>query len=366
MINDPDVTNYPMIYGVKIGSKYTVITDGVTVRKEVTAIRKRPVDLKGNYVYDFSTNAEGWSDSLYPLKQGVPRNDMLMSIAESIKLTSAYTQWLLSDIPDDAGVVVCLPLIRDTEGLSALKSSIASAVSTTKGIQFFSEAWGAALGTIPIREAVGTNVLTLNFGSSTVEVTMHASKMLVESNVYTFGGSEIDKRLINAIEQSYKAKSTESDTRAIKEQYSWEENNSVEAVLTKDASKHNVIISGDVIRPIVSNAIDNLVNLIVTQFLPAAVMSDSSAVSSLQGSGRGYLVLCGGMVNMPGFAQELYKRLCDAGAINTEVILAVPEDGVIAPAIGAWKVGQVLEQARVENGFSTWGEMTDESVDTSK
>ncbi|RLG72483.1 MAG: hypothetical protein DRO11_02170 [Methanobacteriota archaeon] len=364
MINDPDVTNYPNIYGVKIGSKYTVVTDGETVRREITAVRRRPVDLKGNYVYDFSSNAEGWSDSLYPLKQGVPRNDSMMSIAESIKLTSAYTQWLLSDIQENAGVVVCLPLIRDREGLKALKAAIRKSTPANKGLQFFSEAWGAALGTIPIREAVGTNVLTLNFGSSTVEVTMHASKRLVESNVYTFGGSEIDLRLMNAIEQSHRGtKATESDARLIKEQYSWIENNDVPATLSMEGAKHEVVISGDVIRGIVSNAIDHLVHLIRTQFLRAAEMSDPSAVGSLQGSGRGYLVLCGGMVNMPGFAKELYDRLVDVGAINPTVILAVPEDGVIAPAIGAWKVGQVLEQARIENDFASWEEMADEAVD---
>lgn len=365
MFDDPDITHHPKIYGVKVGSKYTVVTDGETVRQEITAVRKRPIDLKGNYVYDFSENAEGWSDSLYPLKQGVPRNDSLMSISESIQLTSAYTEWLLSDIPEDAGVVVCLPLIRDKEGLGALKSAIKKSTAARRGLQFFSEAWGAALGTIPIREAVGTNVLTLNFGSSTVEVTMHASKSLVESNVYTFGGSEIDRRLINAIEQAHRGtKATESDARQIKEQYSWEANNDVPATLSKEGAKHEVVISGDVIRGIVSNAIDTLVHLIRTQFLRSAEMSDPEAVGSLQGSGRGYLVLCGGMVNMPGFARELYDRLCDIGAINDAVILAVPEDGVIAPAIGAWKVGQVLEEARLENGFSSWEAMQDESVDT--
>lgn len=365
MFDDPDVTNHPLIYGVKIGSKYTVVTDGETIRREITAVRRRPIDLKGNFVFDFSNNAEGWSDSLYPLKQGVPRNDVMMSISESIQLTKAYTDWLLSDIPEDAGIVVCLPLIKDKEGLGALKSAIRKSTAAKKGLQFFSEAWGAALGTIPIREAVGTNVLTLNFGSSTVEVTMHSSKMLVESNVYTFGGSEIDKRLINAIEQANReTKATESDTRAIKEQYSWTANNDVPATLSKEGAKHETVIAGDVIRKIVSNAIDHLVNLIRTQFLRAAEMSDPAAVNSLQATGRGYLVLCGGMVNMPGFARELYDRLVNIGAINESVILAVPEDGVIAPAIGAWKVGQVLEQARLENNFTTWEQMTDSSIDT--
>jgi len=363
VVNDPDITDYDGIYGVKIGSKYTVIFDGTSVRREITCVRRKPVDLKGNYEYQFSVDAEGFSDSLYPLKQGVPRNDVTMSIAESIKLTKAYTDWLLSEIPDDAGVVVCLPLIRDKEGLGALKQAIRQSTVAKRGLQFFSEAWGAALGTIPIREAVGTNVLTLNFGSSTVEVTMHASKRLVEANVYTFGGSEIDRRLVNAIEQEHRGvKATEADARAIKEQYSWSRNNDVPAVLSLEGAKHEVVISGDTIRRIVSNAIDHLVRLIRTQFLRSAEISNEEAVNSLQASGRGYLVLCGGMVNMEGFAEELYRRMVEAGAINENVKLAVPEDGVIAPAIGAWKVGQVLEEVRRENNLETWEQISDSTT----
>lgn len=358
MFDDPSIPNHEKIYGVKIGSKYTVVTDGKTVRKEVTVVRKRPIDLEENFEYTFGEQAEDFSDSLTPLKQGVPRNDMDMSLSESLRLTRAYTQWLLADLPDDAGIVVCLPLIKSTEGLSALKEAIKDSTPAKKGIKFFGEAWGAALGTLPILEAVGTNVLTINFGSSTVEVTMHSSKKMVESNVYTFGGSEIDRRLINAIEQAHRGtKATASDTRRIKEQYSWTENNDIPALLSKEGAKHEIVVSGDTIRYIISNTIDNVVDLIRTQFIRAAEMSNPDAVSSLHGSGKGYLVLCGGMINMPGFAQELYDRMVSIGSINESVILAVPEDGVIAPAIGAWKVGQTIEQARIKHGFKTWAEM---------
>lgn len=366
MNHDPDIPQHEDIYGVKIGSKYTVIYDGKSEpRRELTCLRKKPIDLKGNYEYVFSFASEGWADTRYPLKQGVPRNDLEMSIGESIRLTKAYTDWLLKNIPSNSGIVVCLPLIRDKEGLKALKDAITQSTPSTKGIQFFSEAWGAALGTIPIKEAVGTNVLTLNFGSSTVEVTMHSSKRLVESNVYTFGGSEIDKRLKNAIMQEYRGVlAGEDSARRIKETYSWTKNNDVSAVLSLEGAKYEVLVKGDVIRRIVSNAIDQLVKLVRHEFLRAAEMSNPAAVNSLQAAGRGYLVLCGGMVNMEGFAGELYARMTNTGAINKNVHLAVPADGVTAPAIGAWKVGQVLEDTRIERGVNTWKQISDSTTNT--
>lgn len=367
-LDDPDVPDYDNIFGVKIGSKYTVVYDGESIRKEVTCVRRKPIDLYGNYEYIFGEKAEGYTDSLYPLKQGIPRNDSEMSIAESVRLTHAFVDWILTDIPADSGVVVCLPMIKVKEGLDALKMVIdpniadpsAPVVRGRVGLQFFSEAWGAALGTIPVKEAVGTNVLTLNFGSSTIEVTLHSSKRLIEANVFTFGGTEIDKGLIAAITHQYRAECDEPTARGIKERYSLVENNSIPNVdLSIEGMKHEVTIEGDVIHDVVSSAIDKIVKLVRTRFLRAAEMKDAAAVSSLQANGRGYIVLCGGMVNMEGFADELYKRLVDVGAINPNVILAIPDDGVIAPAIGAWKVGQILEQKRRELDVERWRNIGD-------
>jgi actin-like ATPase involved in cell morphogenesis len=365
LISDPEIPNYPKIYGVKIGSKYTVTFDGSSRPKvELTCLRRKPIDLMGNETYEFSAEAVDYSNTLYPLKQGVPRNDVEMSIAESIRHTKRYTDWLFRDFSEDAGIVVCLPLIRDKEGLEALKSAIRGSTSASRGIQFYSEARGAALGTIPIKEAIGTNVLVVNFGSSTVEVAFHAMERCVEHNVYTFGGSDIDKRLMNAIMQEYRGtECSEDNARKIKELYSWADNNDIEFTLTLEGAKHELSISGSVVRRIVSNAIDRLVALVRNQFLRAAEMSDRTAVSSLQAAGKGYLVLCGGMINMPGFSQELYNRLVGVGAINENVKLAIPDDGVTAPAIGAYKIGQVLEQIRVDEDLETWEHIVDTTTE---
>jgi hypothetical protein len=86
-------------------------------------------------------------------------------------------------------------------------------------------------------------------------------------------------------------------------------------------------------------------------------------VASLQSSGRGYLVLCGGMVNMDGFAEELHNKMTSTGVINSEVSLAIPNDGVVAPAIGAWRVGQVLEGMRIRNSLKEWPDLNNSTTD---
>lgn len=365
-------TPYNGVYGIKIGSKYTVIYDGSgTPKTEVTCVRRRLLDMEGKFVYDFSNEAEGFVDSLYPLKQGIPRNDAGMTITESVKLTRAYVSQLLQDIPKESGIVFCLPLIRAKEGLAALKSSIIDTcvkkddagniieyVKAQRGIKFFSEARGAAFGTLPTPEIVGTNVLVLNFGSSTIEVIFHAGNRMVEQNVYTFGGSEIDKRLMNAIMQEHRgALCDEKSAREIKEQYSLIKNNNVPKTLSQEGLKYDVVVSGNLIKEVVSNAIDQLILYLKEQFFRAAEMANPKAVASLQSSGRGYLVLCGGMVNMEGFADELHNKMTGTGVINSDVVLAVPKDGVVAPAIGAWRVGQVLEGMRLRKSLSTWPDL---------
>lgn len=358
-------TPYDDVYGIKIGSKYTVIYDGSDPpRVEVTCVRRRLLDMEGKFVYEFSNEAEGFVDSLYPLKQGIPRNDAGMTIAESVKLTTAYVHWLLEKIPEDTGIVFCLPMIKAKEGLEALKSSIRSTTKGKRGVKFFSEARGAAFGTLPTPDIVGTNVLVLNFGSSTIEVVFHAGDRMVEQNVYTFGGSEIDKRLMNAIMQEHRgALCDEKTAREIKEKYSLVSNNSVAKTLSQEGLKYDVVISGDLIREVVLNAMDQLILYLRDQFFRAAEMANASAVASLQSSGRGYLVLCGGMVNMDGFAEELHKKMTDTGVINSEVSLAIPKDGVVAPAIGAWRVGQVLEGMRIRKSLSEWPDLNDSTTD---
>lgn len=359
-----EMTPYSDVYGIKIGSKYTVIYDGSEEpRTEVTCVRRRLLDMEGKFIYEFSNDAEGFVDSLYPLKQGIPRNDAAMTIAESIKLTTAYVHWLLEEIPDDSGIVFCLPLIKAKEGLEALKTSIMSTRKGKKGVKFFSEARGAAFGTLPTPDIVGTNVLVLNFGSSTIEVVFHAGDRMVEQNVYTFGGSEIDKRLRNAIMQEHRgALCDEKSAREIKEKYSLIENNDVPKRLSQEGLKYDVVITGDLIKEVVFKAIDQLVLYLKEQFFRAAEMANPDAVASLQSSGRGYLVLCGGMVNMPGFAEELHKRLTKLGVINDEVALAIPKNGVTAPAIGAWRVGQVLEGMRVRKSLETWPDLDNSAI----
>jgi len=360
---------YDNIYGIKIGSKNTVVYDGVNEPEPIiTCVRQVDTDLlTGDYVYEFGDDAEGWDGTMYPLKQGIPRNDANMPIGTSIRLTKAFVANLLEDIPEDSGILFCLPMIKARDGLSALKNAITDTTKGKRGIKFFSEARAAAFGTeLSMKNIVGTNIVVLNFGSSTVETVFHAGKKRIAENVYTFGGSRIDERLKNAIMQYYSGVACDiASARKIKEHYRWSDNNDIEIQLTLNGAKKKITVEGDVIREIVDiEALSRAVDLFVNEFIPACDAANSDAVHSLQVSGRGYLVLCGGMVNMPGFADELHERLIDRGAISNDVKLIIPKNGVIAPAIGAWRVAQALEQQRINNGLDEWIESDNKTGDT--
>lgn len=349
------------IYGIKLGSKNTVVFDGKNEPKPIiTCVRQVDTDLlTGAYVYEFGDNAEGWDGTMYPLKQGIPRNDAEMPIGTSVRLTKAFVADILKNIPNDSGILFCLPMIKARDGLAALKSAITDTTKGRRGIKFFSEARAAAFGTnLSMKEIVGTNIVILNFGSSTVETVFHSGKKRIAENVYTFGGSRIDERLKNAIMQHYSGVACDiASARKIKEHYRWSDNNDIKVQLTLNGAKKDIIVEGDVIRNIIDvEALNRAVKLFISEFIPACDAISSDAVHSLQVSGRGYLVLCGGMVNMPGFADELHKRLIEVGAINEDVKLIVPDNGVVAPAIGAWRVAQALEQQRINKGLDQWVE----------
>ena len=358
---------YDGIYGVKLGSKNTVVYDGSSEPEPIiTCVRQVDIDpLTDDYIYEFGDIAEGWDNTMYPLKQGIPRNDKNMPIGTSIRLTKAFVADVLKDIPDDSGILFCLPMIKARDGLAALKQSITDTTKGRRGIKFFSEARAAVFGThLSMREIVGTNIVVLNFGSSTVETVFHAGKKRIAENVYTFGGSRIDERLKNAIMQNYSGVACDiASARKIKEHYDWTKNNDIEVKLTLDGMKKKIVVEGDVIREIINvEALNRATKLFINEFIPACNASSEEAVHSLQVSGHGYLVLCGGMVNMPGFADELHGRFIDSGAISADVKLVVPDNGVTAPAYGAYNVAQALEQQRVNAGLDQWLESDNQIV----
>jgi len=150
---------------------------------------------------------------------------------------------------------------------------------------------------------------------------------------------------------------TESQARQIKEQYNYATNEGVFAELTRDSSLSQDTIKGETIRKIVDSYINDVVTRIKA-FLREARTANLAAVNALQIEGKGYLALVGGMTNMPGFTQAVYDRLVQSGGISSRIQMVSPKDGVVAPAIGAWKAANLFEHDRIEEGVATWGQLS--------
>ena len=354
--------------GVKLGSKWSAVFSEATGPNPVvklTCVHEYEPDYtstKTDYMY--AEEAEPFYDNIFPLLQGAPRDDEKVPLARSMFLLNKYASWLLDPIPERSAIVNCIPMIKAQEGLKELQQAL-KAVRVgpdeheigTIGRVFLGEAFTAAAGTIAMKEIMRNQTLSINFGSSTVETVFFSGITNIHQNVFAVGGSDMDKSLVNGIVQAMRGYSaTENQARAIKEQYNYETNEIVHHLLTYDGKVKKGKIKGEVIRDIVDWHMDRVVEL-VSDFLRDASRKNKDAVNSLQIDGLGNLVLCGGMVNMPGFAREFYRRLTTSGGISEKIPLHVPRNGVVAPAIGARYIAEELEKKRIEQNVETWDEI---------
>jgi len=348
--------------GVKIGSKWSSVFSEVTGPNptvRLTCVGKYASEYTGGKtVYHFAEAAEPYYDTVFPLKHGAPRNDAEVPLELSIDLLDRYARWLLRDIPLRSGVVCCLPAIKAKEGLQELQDTLNKLPIGQVGMVYLGEAFTAAAGTVPMERILSSQTLSINFGSTTIETVLFKGTKEIHQNVFTTGGSAIDTSLMNAIEQWERGgKVTENQARAIKERYNYETNDDIPTELTMEGGLKKVDIPGDLIKEVIDPHMDLVARKIRT-FLRDAALRNEQAVNSLQIDGAGTLVLCGGMVNMPGFAHAFLNKLTTIGGISKRLPFEIPSNGVIAPAIGARYIADILEEKRIEQGVSNWNQIT--------
>ena len=359
--------------GIKMGSKWTVSYGkpiGTIPRKELTCLRDIPTHLiKKDTRREYSEDAAPYHNTVFPLLHGAPRDDRTMPLAQSVRHLYNFSDWLLrgkydkelnvtfGEVPEESGIVFCLPMIKQKVRLEALKSTLKRLPKGKIGIEFIGEAWAAALGTLPIQRALSEQVLSVNTGSSTLEVDFFAGLERIQDAVWTFGGSDVDRRLASAIEMKTDLSATEDQARRIKESFSYSDNKDIPCELIRDGwLDDTVILDAEIVKEQTDWYIDEVTKRII-KFLALAKAKNEVAVTALQVEGRGYLTLVGGMTNMPGFAEALHKNLVEIGGISKRIQMLYPSDGVIAPAVGAWKLANYFESVRIEQGVSTWDEI---------
>lgn len=365
---------FPNTLGIKIGSTWTVGYGqqfGEEPVIELTCIRKQKTDyVMDESKYQFSKKAQVFDNVIYPLLHGAPRDDKEVPLARSCHLLQEYGNWLVSGIPVDENnptpispdtvAMFCLPMIRNSEGLEALKRTLRTLPIGKTGMEFMGEAYAAAVGTLPIDKILESQFIVLNMGSSTLEAAMAVGTREIASGVWVdeYGASCIEHSLVNVIENRYRGlTSTLDQAREIKERYSLITNNDVDAKLTRRGALSEQDIEGDLIKDEVEKFIDRVALKIADHFLPAAKSSSPVTVNALQTKGRGFLAIVGGMANMPGFKEAMHKALVEHGGISPKIAVVSPTNGVTAPAIGAWKIANLLERYRREQGVSTISEI---------
>ena len=120
------------VLGIKLGSQWTVAYGkGVAEKKgdiwgprtELTCVHQVPAHLLRKIsTYRFSHAADPFDGSIYPLQYGLPRDDRAVPLTTSVMFLREYVEWLLQDAEEDTGIVFCLPMMRQVEGLQQLKS----------------------------------------------------------------------------------------------------------------------------------------------------------------------------------------------------------------------------------------------------
>lgn len=355
------------VLGIKLGSERTVAygknvapleEDIWGPRVELTCVHQVPAHLLRKLsTFRFSNKADPFDGAVYPLQYGLPRDDREVPLKKSVMLLREFVNWLLQDTEKETGIVFCLPMMRHEEGLNQLKTVLDSIDRGLIGKKFIMEAWAASLATIGIKKILESQVITLNFGSSTLEVALYTGRDLIAQNVYPFGGWDLDSEMAHAISQAHRGITvTPRQTRMVKESFNYEDPKPVDGVFTKQGRALEVQVQPETIIPIIENFTEKVAKAIATQFLATASRENERAVAAIQTEGIGYLCICGGLSCMPGFADLVGRKLIEGGATNDSLPISSPEmpDGVTAPAWGAYMMGELLEEERERKKKKTW------------
>ena len=355
------------LLGIKLGSERTVVYgkdvaplkgDVWGPRQELTCVHQVPSHLlKDEYKYRFSNDADPYDGVIYMLQYGLPRDDAEVSLIKSTRMLKFYTEWLLKDAAKDVGIVFCLPMMRHDEGLNQLKAVLERIESGIIGKRYIAEAWAAAIATIGIEKSLDSQVVSMNFGSSTLEVALYTGRTMIAQNVYPFGGWDLDRDLSMVISQAHRGVTvTERQTRIVKETYNYANPKVIDGAFTKDGRTVEVEVQPETINPVLELFATNVAQTIASQFLPTAARRSAKAVSSIQTEGLGYFCVCGGLSCMPGFAKLIEDKLVEEKAVNESIKFLHPKDpdGVSAPAWGAYMMAELLDEQRVDSGRSEW------------
>ncbi|MGM0604744.1 MAG: hypothetical protein ACQETB_03630 [Halobacteriota archaeon] len=336
----------PVPVGVKLGSTRTVIQlhrngDTETIRTlTCLATYDDPITGSQRVLYGEQA-AQEYPDTVeFMLRSGLPEDDARAELAKTFfgELISAQ------DIPEESVVVYAIPTIDNEAGLENLSDVIEGSAIGAASIRSFPE---SLCGSIPAMgdalEAIDEVFVSVNMGSTNLEACAYRhGEQLVPFSTGAVTGSEVDRRIANAVEEETQGRVNIDLTTA--REYKEEHASFVDfepftdVIQQPGGGSHEFTVDRGLMDP-VDEYVDEAVDEIANNFLSELANTHMKPYQLALGKP---IALTGGMACIPGIADVFEERLSEELARDVTVVTADRPD--LAAAEGAHRIATRLAE----------------------
>ena len=336
----------PTPVGVKLGSTRTVIQflrDGAldTIRTlTCLATYDDPISGTERVLYGEQA-AQEYPDSVeFMLRSGLPEDD------ERAELASKFFAELIraQDIPEDSVVVYAIPTIDNEAGLENLTEVIEESTIGQAAIRSFPE---SLCGSIPAMgdelAAIDEVFVSINMGSTNLEACAYRhGEQLAPFSTGAITGSEVDRRIANAVEEETQGRVNIDHTTA--REYKEEHASFVDfepftdVIQQPGGGSHEFTVDRGLMDP-VDEYVDEAVDEIANNFLSELANTHMKPYQLALGKP---IALTGGMACIPGIAEEFESRLSAELSRDVSVVTADRPD--LAAAEGAHRIAERIAE----------------------
>lgn len=339
----------PTPVGVKLGSTRTVLQipreDGIETVRTLTCLATYddPITGEERVLYGEQAAREYPDRVEFMLRSGLPEDD------ERADLAAKFFNELIAaqNVPEESTVVYAIPTIDNEEGLENLTTVIEGSPIGEATIRSFPE---SLCGAIPAMgeglEAIDEVFIAINMGSTNLEACAYRhGEQLVPFSTGAVTGSEVDRRIANAVEEETQGRVNIDLTTA--REYKEEHASFVDfepftdVIQQPGGGSHEFTVDRGLMEP-VDEYVDEVVDEVANNFLSELANTHMKPYQIALGKP---IALTGGMVCIPGIAEEFEARLSEELQRDVEVVTADRPD--LAAAEGAYRIAERLtENAR--------------------
>ena len=331
-------------FGVKLGSTRTVLQypkDGEmeTVRT-LTCLATYEDALTGEEKVLYGEQAaQEFPDTVeFMLRSGLPEDDDRAALASKFFTELVRAQ----DIPDDSVVVYAIPTIDNDEGLENLTEVIEDSPIGKKLVRSFPE---SLCGSVPAMgdglEAIDEVFIAVNMGSTNLEACAYRhAEQLEPFSTGAVTGSEVDRRIANAVEEETQGRVNIDLTTA--REYKEEHGDFVDfepftdVIQQPGGGSHEFTIKRSVMEPL-NEYVDEAVDEIANNFLSELANTHMKPYQIALGKP---IALTGGMACIPGIEDVFEERLSEE--LDRDITVVAADRPDLAAAQGAQRIASKL------------------------